>query len=171
MVNLLPTQLHCLYLVAFFFAISNYPVSADTRIAVFEFALKDMTLISRTAQELERTASIKPLLQSALEEGGHYQMVQVDMDAQMKADSGVGYLFNHHDVAADLGEKFGAQYVVVGQIHKPSFLFVYLMAHLVEVKSKRLIGDYIVEIKGPQRKITAKGVETLANKIKATINP
>ena len=155
----------------FLFALFSYPVSADTRIAVLEFELKDMTLMPRTSQELERTVSIKPLLQSVLEKDGHHIIVQVDVDAQMEANAGFGYLFSHHDVAADLGEKFGAQYVVVGRVHKPSFLFAYLMAHLVDVKTKRLIGDYIIEVKGPQKKITAKAVETLAIQIMESINP
>ena len=54
--------------------------------------------------------------------------------------------------------------------HKPSFLFSYLMAHLIEVKTERLIGNYVIEIKGPSKKITGKGIEALAKKIKGTLN-
>jgi len=171
MVNLLSTQPGCLCLAVFLFAILSYPAGADTRVAVLEFELNDLTLTTHTPQELERTASIKPLLQSALENAGDYEMVRVNMDVQTEYDSGFGYLFNHHDVAAELGGEFGAEYVVVGRVHKPSFLFSYLMAHLVDVRKKTLVGDYIIEVKGTQKEITTKGIETLARQIDKTINP
>lgn len=169
--KLITKQLYSLSVTALFFAISSLSVAADTRVAVLEFDLKDVTLTAHDPQELERTASIKPLLQGALEKQGEYEMVLVNKNAQTEYDPGFGYLFNHHDVAADLGEKYGAEYVVVGRVHKPSALFAYLMAHLVDVKTKSLIGDYIVEVKGPQIKITEKGVETLAKQIHETIQP
>ncbi len=169
--KLMSKRLTCLRFSVFLFSISSFPLAADTRIAVLEFHLKDVTLTAHSQQELERTASIKPLLQGALEKAGDYEMVGVNADVQTDYDPGFGYLFNHHDVAADLGEKYGAEYVVVGRVHKPSALFAYLMAHLVDVKTKTLIGDYIVEVKGPQKKITEKGVATLAEKIHQTIHP
>ena len=171
MANLFSMRLSCLRITVFLFAISSYPVAADTRVAVLEFELNDLTLSTRTPQELERTASIKPLLQSALEKAGDYGMVRVNLDVQTEYDSGFGYLFNHDDVAADLGKQFGAEYVVIGRVHKPSFLFAYLMAHLVDVTTKTRVGDYIVEIKGAKEKITNKGIETLARQIHKTIHP
>ena len=98
-------------------------------------------------------------------------MVPIDRDAQTEYARGFGYLFSHHDVAADLGEKYAAEYVLVGRVHKPSALFAYLMAHLVDVRTRTLVGDYVVEVKGPQKKITEKGVATLAKQIHKTIHP
>ena len=49
----------------FCFAILSLPLAAETRIAVLEFDLKDVTLTANTPQEIERTASIKPLLEGA----------------------------------------------------------------------------------------------------------
>ena len=163
--------LFCLWLMVPFHPISGSALAADTRIAVLAFDLKDLTLTQNSRQEVERAASIKPLLQRALEKQGEYEMVQVDRDAQMKVEPGYGYLFSHHDVAADLGEKFGAEYVVVGRLHKPSALFVYLMAHLVDVKARTLVGDYIIEVKGTEKRITEKGVETLAKQLHETLQP
>jgi len=164
-------RLNCFYASLFVLAFLSFPVNAEIRIAVLNFELKDVTSNPYIPQEIERTASIKPLLQSALEKDSNHAIVQVDVTAQTNANGGFGYLFNYHDEAAKLGKKFGAQYVIVGRLHKPSFLFAYLMAHLVDVKTKKLIGNYVVEVKGPQKKITAKGVETLAQKIKKTIDP
>ena len=83
----------------------------------------------------------------------------------------MGYLFDHHDVAANLGQQFGADYVLVGRLHKPSFLFAYLMAHLIKVSDAELVGNYISEAKGPQKKMTVKAVESLAVKIDKTLDP
>lgn len=157
--------------IASIFAILSFPIAADTRVAVLDFHLKDVTLTANTPQELERTASIRPLLEAELEKEDMYELVPVDMDAQSEYNPGFGYLFSHHDVVADLGGKYGAEYVIVGRVHKPSTLFAYLMVHLVDVRTRSLVGDYIVEVKGSQKKITEKGVARLAEKIHKTIHP
>ncbi|MCK5188579.1 MAG: DUF2380 domain-containing protein, partial [Methylococcales bacterium] len=86
------------------------------------------------------------------------------------ADSGVGYLFDHHDVAANLGKQFNADYILVGRLHKPSFLFAYLMGHLIRVSDAKLIGNYISEAKGANKKLTIKTVESLTVKIDRTLD-
>ena len=53
--------------------------------------------------------------------------------AQGDADKGVGYLFDHADAAAALGRAAGADWVIVGRVHKASFLFVYFKVHVVNV--------------------------------------
>ncbi|MGQ4810448.1 hypothetical protein NKDENANG_03916 [Candidatus Entotheonellaceae bacterium PAL068K] len=155
----------CLYV------FSSYSALADTRIAVLHFELKDMTLLPQTSEELERTALMKPLLEKFIKSTNDYELVKIDSDDQLEANVGFGYLFNHPDATAELGNKFGAEWVVVGRIHKPSFLFVYFMAHLVNVKTQRLVGSYVIEVKGPQKKLTEKGVEYLARQIDKTIKP
>jgi len=92
------------------------------------------------------------------------------MDAQTQATAGFGYLFDHHDIAAQLAQQYGADYVIVGRLHKPSFLFVYLMAHLIDVKQQRLIADYLSEVKGGEKKLTRKGVESLVVKVNDTFS-
>lgn len=139
-------------------------VFADTRIAILDFELKDLTLAPGIPEELTRTASIKPLLEQELKSAG-YLIVPVPMPLQQAANSGVGYLFDHADAAAQLGTQVAADYVLVGRLHKPSFLFAYLMGRLVRVADAKLIGDYISESKGPNAKLTIKAVESLAGKI------
>lgn len=141
------------------------PVWAQTtRVAVLEFELNDLTLQPNTPEEVERTASLKPLLQDALARKG-FDVVAVNSAVQEQADAGFGYLFDHHAEAARLGRDVGAAAVVVGRLHKASFLFVYLKARLVDATTGQLLGDLVVEIKGPQRRMTARGVESLAQQI------
>lgn len=144
-------------------------VFAETKIAILDFELKDLTLAPRIPSEIERTASIKPLLEGELKSAG-YIIVNIDHKSQTDSDAGVGYLFDHHDVAAKLGGKFNADYVLVGRLHKPSFLFAYMMGHLVRVSDAKLIGNYISEAKGPNKKLTVKTVESLAVKIDKTLD-
>lgn len=150
-------------------ALSNTQAYAETRIAILDFELNDLTMIPKTPAETERTASIKPLLENELKTAGYF-IVAVDPAAQQQADSGFGYLFGHHDVAAALGKAVGADYIVVGRLHKPSFLFAYLMGHLIRIKDGRLIGNYISETKGGDKKLTLKAVESLTVKIDADLD-
>jgi len=142
---------------------------AETRIAILDFELKDLTLAPRIPAEIKRTASIKPLLEAELK-SADYSIINIDINSQQAADAGVGYLFDHHDVAAHLAKQFNADYVLVGRLHKPSFLFAYMMGHLVRVADAKLIGNYISEAKGPNIKLTRKTVESLAVKIDKTLD-
>ena len=151
-------------LILFILAFMSFSLSAETKIAILEFELKDMTLAPRIPAEIKRTASIKPLLETELKKAG-YTIIDIDIESQKYADSGVGYLFDHDDVAAKLAKQFGADYVLVGRLHKPSFLFSYLMGHLIRVSDAKLIGNYISEAKGPNIKLTIKTVESLTVKI------
>lgn len=154
----------CLLASLILFALA-LPAAADTRIAILEFEVKDLTLYPQVQEEKDRAASIKPLLQEILETKGGYEFVNIDSEVQQQADKGAGYLFEHHDVVAELGQQVGADLVLVGRVHKASFLFVYFLAHLVDVKKQTLVGDYVVEIKGSQRKLTIKGLKVLAEQI------
>ena len=155
-----------------FFALLMYfaftDVSANPRIAVLDFELKDMTLAPRIPAEITRTASIKPMLENELKKSG-YEVVSIPDDAQQQATAGVGYLFDHADVAAQLGDKYRVDYVIIGRLHKPSFLFFYLMAHLVDVKKEALAGEYLYEVKGGEKKLVAQGVEGITEKITKTL--
>ena len=137
---------------------------ATPRIAVLEFELKDLTLKPGVPAEIERTASIKPLLEGELRSAG-YQIINIPLPEQQAANSGVGYLFDHADVSAQLGKKFDADYVLVGRLHKPSFLFAYMMGNLVRVADAQVVGKFITESKGPNAELTIKAVESMTVKI------
>ena len=139
-------------------------VNSASRVAILDFELRDLTLAPGIPAEIKRTASIQPLLEKELASAG-YQIVKIPLEAQHAADSGVGYLFDHADTAADLGKQFGADYVLIGRLHKSSFLFAYLMAHLVNVDNQKLLASFITESKGPNSDLVIKAVETLADKI------
>ena len=156
-------QIFCLWILL------SGSVYATTRIAILEFELLDLTLAPRIQEEKERAASIKPMLQELLAAKGGYELINITAEAQQYANQGVGYLFDHHDVVAKLGQQVGADFVVMGRVHKASHLFVYFLVQLVNVKTQRLVGNYAVEIKGPQKKLTIKGVESVVEKLNKTL--
>lgn len=149
---------------AIFLCLFSINVCAETRIAILDFELSDVTLAPRIPAEIERTASIKAMLEGELKKAG-YKIIAIDLDAQHEANGSFGYLFDHNDIAAELGKKAGADYIVVGRLHKPSFLFAYLMGHLVKTDTGGLIENYVVETKGGDKKLTLKAVETLTSYI------
>ncbi|WP_432745987.1 DUF2380 domain-containing protein [Methylobacter sp. G7] len=156
-------------LILFVYLAFSHPVNAAPRIAVLNFELHDITSLPNVPEELTRTASMKPLLEQAISKLGDFEIVQVSVNDQNAATAGVGYLFNFNDVAAKLGKQSGADWIVVGIHSKPSFLFSYLMAHLVNVKTQNLAGDFPIELKGTHQKVTQRGINALAKKLTARI--
>lgn len=143
----------------------SHPVNAAPRIAVLNFELRDITTLPNTPDELTRTASMKPLLEQAISKLGDYEIIHIDMKQQNAATAGPGYLFTFDDIVAKLGRKSGADWVVVGRHSKGSFLYSYVMAHLIDVKTESLAGNYSVELKGTHRKVTERGIDALAKKL------
>lgn len=153
----LPWVLAALTLLLF----ANQAIGAGEKIAVLDFEVHDLTLNPAVEQEKERAATIRPLMQKALVETHQYEVVEIDPEIQQSADKGVGYLYDKPALAAELGEQVGADWVIVGRVHKASFLFVYFKALIVNVKSGKLVSEQLIEVKGPQTKFTNKGVEAL----------
>lgn len=148
--------------------IPSATLAQEAAVAVLDFELKNLTLAPDDPAERTRTASLKALLEDALS-ARHLRVVRVASSAQRLADQGVGYLFDHADAAATLGHTVGADWIVVGRVHKASFLFVYLKAHVVNVSNPSRMADLVVEVKGPQQELTQRGVESLADQITAAV--
>ncbi|EIC27906.1 DUF3280 domain-containing protein [Methylomicrobium album] len=158
-----------IFVVLVFMLLAGYTAQAAERIAVLDFELNDLTSLPYTPEERRRTASFRPLLEQALKRTGDYEMVRVDAEDQAAADAGLGYLFRFPELAARLGEQAGADWVVVGRHSKPSFLYSYLIANLVDVKNRALAAGYAIELKGSHEKVSQRGIEALAKKIHDSI--
>lgn len=140
----------------------DHAFGKDESIAVLDFEVHDLTMNPAVEQEQQRAATLRPLLQEALAEKHGYNIVEVDVEVQKSSDKGVGYLYDKPALAADLGKDVGADWVIVGRVHKATYLFVYFKALIVDVKSGKLVSEQLIEVKGPQRKFTGKGVEALS---------
>ena len=142
---------------------------ATTRIAVLDFELNDITSLPNIPTELQRTATMAHLLSNVLSRTGIYQIVPISTDIQKSANDSFGYLFRFPDEAAKLGQKQRVDWIVVSQHSKPSFLFSYLWVNLVDVKTKKTVARYDIELKGSHEKVTLRAIESLAKKIHTTI--
>jgi hypothetical protein len=141
------------------------PVYAETRVAVLNFELRDMTLLPNGPTEITRTASMKPLLEKAIKNLGDYEIIQINPKEISHANAGAGYLYKHHDIAASLGKQYRADWIIVGQHSKPSFLYSYIKTKLIDVKTSNSEARFDIELKGTHKKVTEHGIKSLAKKI------
>lgn len=144
-------------------------VSAAPRIAVLDFELNDITSLPNTSAELQRTATMAPMLIASLNQVGLDQTVAIAKASQNAANGSFGYLFRHPDEAAKLGQAQQFDWIIVSQHSKPSFLFSYLWVYLINVSSQTAVARYDVELKGTHEKVTQHAIESLAKKIQATL--
>ena len=142
-----------------------YSANTNANVMVLDFELKDLTIYQDNSVEIERTSKFKPMLEQALTDLGQQKIVEFDIREQRQADAGKGYLYDHHDVVAEFGLAHRAQWVVVGRVHKPSYLFSYLKVQLIDVAGGSMVADLTVELKGQQDKFLKKGVKRLAMQI------
>lgn len=142
---------------------------AATKVAVLDFELNDITSLPSTPAELRRTASMAPRLIETLKSIAGIEIVAVAADWQKNANSSFGYLFRFPDEAAKLGQRVGADWLIVSQHSKPSFLFSDLWVYLVDVKTQQAVARYDIQLKGTHDKVTQRGIEALAGKIQATL--
>lgn len=142
---------------------------ASTRMVVLDFELNDITSLANTPAERQRTASMAPLLKKTLSQIDNYEIVPIDADMQKAANGSFGYLFHFHELAAQLGQQLGADWIIVSQHSKPSFLYSYLWVYLIDVKKQTAIARYDIELKGSHEKVTQHAMNSLVRKIQATL--
>ena len=155
--------------IALLITVTVSPAIAQAGIAILDFELNDLTgVVPIPDEEIERTASIAPSLRKQLQQKGH-EIISISNEEQRQANAGFGYLYDHPDEAAQLGNQHKADIVVTGRLHKPSFLFAYLKVRLTDARSARSLGEFIVEVKGGAKMVTERGVIHLARQIDETL--
>ena len=148
----------------------NQSALAQQKIVVLDFELNDITSLPNIPAEITRTAGLSGLLKSALQANGEYQLIEIDAASQRRANASFGYLFNHREIAAKLAESYGADWVLVSQHSKPSFLFSQMWTYLVKVDQQQAVARYDVELKGNHQLVSQHAVNNLAGKIMQDIN-
>ena len=144
--------------------------SAEISVAILDFELNDITGL-RAPEEQRRTASLAPLLRDAISQMNGYDLAAIGSDAQVRANVGVGYLFNQPEAAAALAEASGAKWVVAGMLQKSSYLFAYVTVRVSNVTTKQLIGEFNIRLEGPMTddRITRRGMQRIAAQVDAAI--
>jgi hypothetical protein len=105
------------------------------KIMVVDFELRDVSPIPNVQPELERTALVGSVINATLAEHG-YVLISACPALVESSEQGMGYLFDRPEVAGQLGRQCGADYVLMGQTWKPSFLFVFPQVQVVDTRQR-----------------------------------
>lgn len=140
------------------------------RVAVLAFELNDITSLPNTPMERSRTASFQALLENAFEQSGKYELIRINAKDQRQANASLGYLFRFPYEAAKLGKKFGANWIIVGQHSKPSFLESSLIVDVVNVNKNAIAAEFYIDLKGNHKNVTMRAILKLFTKINNSLS-
>jgi len=153
------------------------PVWADSSIAVTDFELLNLTLkltdpqkvADIDAQDQKNMDMINTLLKSGLNNMDGFTMIAISNETRDDADKSIGYLFDCASCSAELGRNNDADYIIIGRLHKPTYLFSYLIARVFDTKTNKLVKEYRSEVKGTPNKSIPGAVGLLLHKINKDI--
>jgi len=153
------------------------PVWANSNIAVTDFELLNLTLklsdpkkvAAIDAEDQARIKMMDKFLQEGIARIEGFTMMHVSAEDRSKADASVGYLFDCAQCSADLGRTYNADYILIGRLHKPTYLFSYIIVRVFDVKANRLIKEYRSEAKGKPSKSVPGAIDNLLIKIQKDI--
>lgn len=122
---------------------ADSPTEAMPKIMVVDFELRDVSPIPNVAQEVERTALVDAVIRKSLSAKG-YELVPACEKLQDASEQGLGYLYDRPEIAGKLGGECGADYVLMGQTWKPSFLFVFPQIQVVDTGKNLTRAELVV---------------------------
>jgi Protein of unknown function (DUF2380) len=141
------------------------------KVMVLDFPLHDLTDLPNPPEELARIAYFNVAFKQKLLDD-KVEIVPVnDKIKAISAEQSATYLFDHTDIAANLAEGSGADFILIGVAMKPTYLFVYPRLLLVDVKTKRKAFTAYVQMEGSwlDQNTTASSAKNLANKVSAAL--
>jgi hypothetical protein len=150
---------------------------ADTKIAVPDFELLDLSMklsdpqkvAEINAQEQQKLRDIELFLRKGLSNKEGFTVVDISTEARNAADKSTGYLFDCAKCAAELGLSHDADYILIGRLHKPTYLFSYLIVRVFDNHEKKLVKEFRSEIKGDPKVAIPGAVGNLVNKLDKTL--
>ncbi len=159
------------FLLSLFFIIN--PAWADTKIAVPNFELLDLTMklsdpqkvAEINAQEQQKLRDIEQFLRNGLDNKQGFAVVEISNEDKNAADKSTGYLFDCAKCAAELGLNHDADYILIGRLHKPTYLFSYLIVRVFDTHENKLVKEFRSEVKGDPKVAIPGAVGNLVNKI------
>lgn len=146
---------------------------ADTKIAVPDFELLDLSMklsdpqkvAEINAQEQQKLRDIELFLRKGLSNKEGFTVVDISTEARNAADKSTGYLFDCAKCASELGLSHDADYILIGRLHKPTYLFSYLIVRVFDTHENKLVKEFRSEIKGDPKVAIPGAVGNLVNKL------
>tara|TARA_R110000772_G_scaffold24074_1_gene63835 strand:- start:537 stop:1055 length:519 start_codon:yes stop_codon:yes gene_type:complete len=171
-------QIHLKFVVLSLLFIIN-PAWSDTKIAVPDFELLDLTfklsdpqkVAEINDQEQQKLRDIELFLRKGLNNKERFTVVDIPTEAKNAADKSTGYLFDCAKCAAELGLSHNADYILIGRLHKPTYLFSYLIVRVFDTQEQKLVKEFRSEMKGDPKVAIPGAVGNLVNKIDNTLSP
>jgi len=153
------------------------PIWANTNFAVTGFEFLDLTFkipdpkkeAAIEAQEQEKINLIDKLIKEGIADTDGFTMIPISKEDRDKADKSHGYLFDCASCSSDLGREHHADYILIGRLHKPTYLFSYIIVRIFDVKTNKLIKEYRSEAKGKPQKSVPGAINNLLIKIRKDI--
>ena len=116
---------------------------AQTKIMTVAFELRDVSPLPNAPQEIKRTALVGTVIKQTLAENG-YTLLPACEALKKAAEQGNSYLYDRPEIAGKLGGDCGADYVLMGQTWKPSFLFVFPQVQVVDTRANLTRAQLVV---------------------------
>jgi hypothetical protein len=117
------------------------------RLVVLSVDLNDLTGHEDPADR-PRLAGLTRALRQRFAAACGYSVVALDSAAERRAHLGDGYFYAHPDAAAALAAGAGAEWVLVPRLNRASPWVTDLQAHVVRVRTGRVVSNRVVELKG-----------------------
>lgn len=150
---------------------------ADSKIAIPDFELLDLTMklsdpqkvAEINAQDQQKLRDIETFLKKGLENKQGFIVIPVSDEARQAADKSTGLLFDCAACSAELGRQHNADYIIIGRLHKPTYLFSYLIVRVFDSHENKLVKEFRSEVKGDPKVAIPGAVANLINKISKTL--
>ena len=126
---------------------SGQAAVAPPRLLVLAIDLNDLTGHEDPADR-PRLAVLTRALRQRFTAACGYTVVALDSAAERQAHLGDGYFYAHPDAAAAIAAHLGAEWVLVPRLNRASPWVTDLQAHVVQVSSRRVVSNRVVELKG-----------------------
>lgn len=144
----------------------------SAKVMVLDFKLNDLTDLPNAPEELARITYLTSSFKQKLADDG---VELVPVNDRLKAISvaqSPTYLFDHIDVAANLAEGSGADYLIIVVALKPTYLFVYPRLLMVDIKTQKVVMARASQLESSwsDKNTTARSAEKLANMVSEELN-
>lgn len=139
----------------------------DTRIVALDFQLHDLTDLPNAPAELKRIEYLSKAFKEKLADKGLVLVPASEKLQKVLTENNAAYLFDRPEVAAELAQDSGADYLVLGLALKPTYLFVYPRIKLINLKTQQpVLSGYVqLESSAQDENTTANSAAQLATKI------
>ncbi len=144
-----------------------------SKIAVPDFELLNLTIqlsdqqkiAAINAKDQQKLRDIEHFLRKALDDKAEFSVITISAADKDAADKGIGYLFDCAQCAAELGKSHNADYIVIGRLHKPTYLFSYIIVRIFDTRTNKLVKEFRSEIKGDSSKNIPSAIDNIIAKI------